>query len=230
MKYCKKPVVIDAWSVRDLLALADGRFGEFPLQIKQATIASALYFKEDHILVKTLEGDHRADIDDMIICGVKGELYPCKPNIFALTYDAVNEDAFEVAPYDPSLIDCCKSLREGADYYEKQIKALMKSPDLCSQRCNMNDSTAPNLSTPPPPDHRMSVMDEGVVGSIAGMTLDYTAFDPTLRVTITGGSQSGKTLAAVIIARSLRKNLLDMPGKLHRPMKVLIETKHGVTT
>lgn len=41
------------------------------------------------IEVVTLEGVMVANIDDWIIKGVKGELYPCKPDIFAATYDAV---------------------------------------------------------------------------------------------------------------------------------------------
>ena len=47
---------------------------------------------EDALLIHTLEGDHRADIGDWIIRGVKGEFYPCKPEIFALTYEAVEGD------------------------------------------------------------------------------------------------------------------------------------------
>ncbi|WP_052047615.1 hypothetical protein [Rhodococcoides fascians] len=41
------------------------------------------------IVIPTLEGDHRADERDWIIQGVKGEFYPCKPDIFAATYKAV---------------------------------------------------------------------------------------------------------------------------------------------
>ncbi|MEE9393430.1 MAG: hypothetical protein V3W41_13085 [Planctomycetota bacterium] len=39
------------------------------------------------LAIHTLEGEHAVDRDDWIIQGVKGELYPCKPDIFALTYD-----------------------------------------------------------------------------------------------------------------------------------------------
>ena len=39
------------------------------------------------LLIPTLESPHEASIGDMIIKGVKGELYPCKPDIFALTYN-----------------------------------------------------------------------------------------------------------------------------------------------
>ena len=41
------------------------------------------------MMIPTLEGDHRADKGDYIIRGVKGEYYPCKPDIFELTYDPV---------------------------------------------------------------------------------------------------------------------------------------------
>jgi hypothetical protein len=80
-KYRKKPVVIDAIQISDnddeLLAW----LGEFvvPFEI----IA-------DHtIIIHTLEGDMRADPGDWIIRGVKGEFYPCKPDIFEQTYEGV---------------------------------------------------------------------------------------------------------------------------------------------
>lgn len=41
------------------------------------------------MVIRTLEGDMRADLRDWIIRGVEGEFYPCKPDIFAVTYDAV---------------------------------------------------------------------------------------------------------------------------------------------
>jgi hypothetical protein len=41
--------------------------------------------------ITTLEGDHIVRLDDWIIKGVKGEFYPCKPDIFAATYEPVQE-------------------------------------------------------------------------------------------------------------------------------------------
>ena len=38
-------------------------------------------------IIHTLEGDHKADIGDYIITGIKGEQYPCKPDIFLATYN-----------------------------------------------------------------------------------------------------------------------------------------------
>ena len=45
----------------------------------------------DRLVVRTLEGELFVDFDDWIIRGIKGELYPCKPDIFAATYEAVEE-------------------------------------------------------------------------------------------------------------------------------------------
>lgn len=44
----------------------------------------------EFLVIHTLEGDMRADLRDWIIRGVAGEFYPCKPDIFAATYDAVD--------------------------------------------------------------------------------------------------------------------------------------------
>lgn len=43
------------------------------------------------VTISTLEGDHRAGSGDWIIRGVAGEFYPCKPDIFAATYEPVGE-------------------------------------------------------------------------------------------------------------------------------------------
>lgn len=42
------------------------------------------------IIIPTLEGDHTAIKGDYIIKGVKGEFYPCKPDIFKMTYEKVS--------------------------------------------------------------------------------------------------------------------------------------------
>ena len=43
------------------------------------------------LLIPTLEGDHWANLGDWIIRGVAGEFYPCKPEIFEATYEAVDQ-------------------------------------------------------------------------------------------------------------------------------------------
>jgi hypothetical protein len=48
-------------------------------------------FHGDKISIITLEGIMEASPGDWVIRGVKGELYPCKPDIFEATYDPVNQ-------------------------------------------------------------------------------------------------------------------------------------------
>lgn len=47
--------------------------------------------KEDSLFIDTLEGTMEASKGDYIIKGVKGEFYPCKPDIFEATYEEVDE-------------------------------------------------------------------------------------------------------------------------------------------
>ncbi len=42
------------------------------------------------LIIQTLEGDMKAQIGDWIIKGTRGEFYPCKPDVFAVKYEAVN--------------------------------------------------------------------------------------------------------------------------------------------
>jgi hypothetical protein len=49
------------------------------------------FIENGGLMIGTLEGVHRANPGDWIIKGVKGEFYPCKPDIFAATYESVQE-------------------------------------------------------------------------------------------------------------------------------------------
>lgn len=79
MKFRKKPVVIEAVQY-------DGTKENLAAILR---LGNSIMLYSDHLVIKTLEGNHRADIGDWIIKGVKGELYPCKPDIFKLTYEPV---------------------------------------------------------------------------------------------------------------------------------------------
>ena len=89
MKYRKKPVVIDAvqWTGDNM---ADMK--RFMVVGKDFYKASKSVAPRGTLFIRTLEGGHHADIGDWIIRGVKGEFYPCKPDVFALTYEAVEGD------------------------------------------------------------------------------------------------------------------------------------------
>lgn len=83
MKYRKRPVVIEARQLGvdydtdcDIIKWCSGR----AIDEGNAIVA-----------IPTLEGVMRADVGDYIIQGVKGEFYPCKPDIFLATYEVVDE-------------------------------------------------------------------------------------------------------------------------------------------
>lgn len=81
-KFKKIPVVIEA-------ILWDGK-NETHTKIITSFGANRTERGEDEVLrIETLEGIMRAQKGDWIIKGVKGEIYPCKPDIFAQTYEAV---------------------------------------------------------------------------------------------------------------------------------------------
>lgn len=84
MKFRKKPVVIDAVQWDGNLTTVEA------LMIGASTGAVEQNLGDPALYIPTLEGTHRADVGDWIIKGVKGELYPCKPDIFAATYDATS--------------------------------------------------------------------------------------------------------------------------------------------
>ncbi len=77
-KFRKKPVVIEAaqWF----------KLGDHPAVIRfRDDISESIGY------VETLEGGHIVNRGDWIITGVKGEHYPCKPDIFEMTYEEVTE-------------------------------------------------------------------------------------------------------------------------------------------
>jgi hypothetical protein len=90
MKYRKKPVVIEAIQFVCDIAPIDQKVTEFTGEMFDAF---KVYVDErgSFLLIPTLEGTHRADNGDWIITGVKGEKYPCKPDIFEMTYEPVLE-------------------------------------------------------------------------------------------------------------------------------------------
>jgi hypothetical protein len=82
MKFRKKPVEIEAvqWTGKN----AD--------EIRRFMDTDYLHFSDyERIEIDTLEGRIYAAVGDWVILGVKGELYPCKPDIFEMTYDKVEE-------------------------------------------------------------------------------------------------------------------------------------------
>src|SRR5690242_14849436 len=90
-KFRKKPVVIEAWPVTELLELAARDFWNLPVRIREAYDKAEIVFAASNIHIKTLEGIMIAGRDSFVIRGVQNELYPCKSDIFVATYEAVEE-------------------------------------------------------------------------------------------------------------------------------------------
>ena len=89
-KFRKKPVVIDAIQLhkdgRNVQECYDfvGAKGNFP------ECGMGIDPQDGIFKITTLEGVMIADLDDYIIKGIKGEFYPCKPDIFESSYDKVD--------------------------------------------------------------------------------------------------------------------------------------------
>jgi hypothetical protein len=77
MKYRKKPVEIEA------VKFTGKNWGEI-----ETFVPIGRYNSDGTFQIVNLEGEHTCAIGDFVIKGVKGEFYPCKPDIFELTYEA----------------------------------------------------------------------------------------------------------------------------------------------
>lgn len=113
-KYVKKPVVIEA------------------------------YQTDKEMIIHTLEGDMKASVGDYIITGVRGEQYPCKPDIFEETYEPVVDktvDASYPFHFEPHM--SAKEKVHAKDYIERMKdenrKLLEKWDKLNSFRCRHYD-------------------------------------------------------------------------------------------
>ena len=94
MKYRKKPLIIEAFK---WTGGPDQQ--EDPEWMVDAIRKNIVSFVPSGMLIATLEGAMMASLGDYIIKGVKGEIYPCKPDIFMATYEPV-------IPPDPALVAC----------------------------------------------------------------------------------------------------------------------------
>lgn len=90
MKYQKKPIVIDAirWTgqnIDDVMSLVD--WDLLPKDGENVNPGIGHSPSSGQLTIPTLEGTMTASAGDWIIKGVKGELYPCKHEIFEATYE-----------------------------------------------------------------------------------------------------------------------------------------------
>jgi hypothetical protein len=94
MQYRKKPVVIEAITFDELIAYgkANGSniVNDMPWSFDYAG-HPITHENDDCYLIPTLEGVMKFTRSDMLITGVNGEIYPCKIDIFAATYEPVED-------------------------------------------------------------------------------------------------------------------------------------------
>lgn len=103
MEYRKKPIVIEAFQMTrerrwdnsewpNWLHEAWNRpHGENAVWPNPDVPPSIGHESADSLVCGTLEGVHTITFGDYIIQGVKGEIYPCKPDIFEMTYEKVED-------------------------------------------------------------------------------------------------------------------------------------------
>lgn len=89
-KYRKKPVVIEALTFEEMIEYgkqhAESLNNGVPWSFKLNGYAIT-HENDGCYLIQTLEGVHNMTANDMLIIGVKGEIYPCKIDIFMATYE-----------------------------------------------------------------------------------------------------------------------------------------------
>lgn len=98
LKFRKKPVVIEAFQMTEARRVDNSDWPNW-LNLawqKERGEEGSVYPTEPGtgngtLSIMTLEGEVRVNFGDWIAKGVKGELYPIKPDIFEATYDAVPE-------------------------------------------------------------------------------------------------------------------------------------------
>ena len=98
MKYRKKPVVVEAFQMTKEIRWCPSQWPEWLALawIGKVGDVGAMWSSlnnEELLEIGTLEGVAIVSWDDWIIKGVKGECYPCKPDIFEATYEPVEDEA-----------------------------------------------------------------------------------------------------------------------------------------
>lgn len=93
-KFQKKPVVVEAITFAEMVAHGKATSGNIVNGMPWSFEYNGhpiTHENDQCYLIPTLEGTHNMTPADMLITGVKGEIYPCKIDIFEATYEAVTE-------------------------------------------------------------------------------------------------------------------------------------------
>lgn len=92
IKYKKKPVVIEAVKLEDTReSIINAIEFVYNIGMETSTLGAEttvkIVLQDGGFLIPTLEGNMKASFGDYVIKGIKGEFYPCKPDIFHETYE-----------------------------------------------------------------------------------------------------------------------------------------------
>jgi len=84
-KYMKRPVTIEAiqWTGDNIKEVYDFAGASITIPYKDRNV------NESKIVLHTLEGPINASVGDFIIKGIKGEFYPCRADIFEMSYEEI---------------------------------------------------------------------------------------------------------------------------------------------
>lgn len=100
MKYIKKPVVIEAIQLtRDRERIAQCIEWVYDIDMSVSVIGRNscidVVINSNGLIIATLEGDMKANFGDYIIKEIKGEFWPCKPDVFLKSYEMVEVEIDE---------------------------------------------------------------------------------------------------------------------------------------
>ena len=93
-KYVKKPIEVESIqltkeNIIEVFDFLDGANYKETKSVEELEDFSQMMLKQGYIEIETLEGYMKASFGDYIIKGIKGEFYPCKPDVFIATYEEV---------------------------------------------------------------------------------------------------------------------------------------------
>jgi hypothetical protein len=149
MKFRKKPVVIEAVQYTDEMR----RTGQLPDGVVIVPFRDGPNGADDYACIHTLEGDMIVGPGDWVITGVKGERYPCKPDIFAATYEPVEgfaDDGSGDVMADPHapLDELAEKWSDAADWeYINGDRGFASGLDQCASELKTLYQCASELKT-----------------------------------------------------------------------------------
>lgn len=92
MKAVKKPVVVDVFKYSGDESAAFSWVNSLANRDMNTILLTSHGIKGYGLYITTLEGLMHVPVGNYIICGIKGELYSCEPNIFSETYNLIEQD------------------------------------------------------------------------------------------------------------------------------------------